>query len=315
MKESKQWRFPLEVIAARLGISVLPRLPRGTVLLLATSMGRLGFIASARDRRVAFANLSLAFPERSNTWRRRVARACFETFALTLLDMAWFSQRTKERLAKWVTIDSSATAEVILPQIIGLTCHYGNWELITRAMANQGVSLAAVAAPLANRTLDHLFLRLRTDDRVSIIWKQGAIRGILKAIREKKSVAFVMDQNVLPEEGGIFAPFFGLPALFSTAPAGLLAKTGLRAVNIFCRREKRGRYLITACPPFTVKPDEDRRSITNNIAKTFEHEIATHPEQWLWMYKRWKYLPAENKGHNFPFYAKPLPGSQFAAMA
>jgi lauroyl/myristoyl acyltransferase len=278
------------------------------ILLLARSMGRTGWAVSGRDRRVALANLALAFPGQPSGWRRHVAMRSFETFALTLLDVAWFSRGASERLDRWVALDSSVTPAALPAQVIGLTGHYGNWELISRAMVHHGMPLAAVAAPLANPAVDRIFHRVREEARVDIIWKKGALRGILKAVRQGRHVAFVMDQNVLPEDGGVFVPFFGFPALFSTAPAGLMAKTGLPAVTVFCTANDAGFYRIHASPPFHADPAADRVVLTRQITETFERQIAERPEPWLWMYKRWKYLPPGRDRDGFPFYAKALPG-------
>lgn len=304
MNAVKRWRIPLEVVAAKLGLGVLPRLPRGMIILLARSFGRAGWTLSGRDRSVAMANLSLAFPERPPQWLRHTAIRSFENFALTLLDIAWFSQRMQERLDQWIEIDPSASISTLPRQTIGLVCHYGNWELISRAMLRHGMPLAAVAAPLANPAVEQLFLRLRSDAKLDVIPKKGALRGILKAVRNGCSVAFVMDQNVLPADGGVFVPFFGLPALFSSAPAGIMLKTGIPAVTVFCNADRNGHYNIRASPPFRAQPDADRIALTQQIAGYFQQTISDHPEPWLWMYKRWKYIPDGYERAKFPFYAR-----------
>ena len=38
-----------------------------------------------------------------------------------------------------------------------------------------------------------------------------------------------------------------------------------------------------------------------------ESVVRERPEQWFWMYKRWRYIPRGRSGDGYPFYAETLP--------
>jgi len=119
-------------------------------------------------------------------------------------------------------------------------------------------------------------------------------------------VALLLDQNTKPEEGGLFVSFFGLSIPMSTAAAVLSERTGAPMIPIFCRVNANGTYTIYSLPPLKradmVQAGSNIiQTITQTIASLFEQEIRTYPEQWLWMYKRWKYIDPDWPVAAYPF--------------
>jgi len=321
MNPFKKARWVAEIILVRLGLVTVPFFPRNLVLLLARLAGAAGYVLARNSRKIALTNLDLAFKESlSATEKRRIARQAFGTMARTVLDMIWFCRDTDRRLARYLTLDPDFRNRIYTTPVIGLTAHFGNWELLGRGLVALGYPHAAVAAPLINPGVERLFHRSRMMSGMDIIPKEGALRGVLKALKRKKHVALVLDQNVRPEDGGIFVDFFGLPVPMSGAAAIFAVRTGTPIVLLFCLAQPNGTYQVYALPPlkpasFTgsdssrqsslAEPD-NTRTITQTVAGLFEQEIRKHPGQWLWMYKRWKHIPPGLSPAAYPFYAKPI---------
>ena len=226
-----------------------------------------------------------------------------------LLDIAWFARDSKARVARWVITGPEAAKHLPAPGVafFGVTAHFGNWELLSRAFRQAGYEHAAVAAILANPDVDQFFNTLRESSGVEIIPRRGAVRGILKALKAGKSVALLLDQNTKPEEGGLWIELFGAPATMSAAPAVLAGRTGVPVIALFCEALPDGRYRMYACPPLLSQgKDADPAELCQAIADCFEKEIRRRPEQWLWMYKRWKFIPKGMGRERFPYYAKPM---------
>ena len=71
-------RQALEAPAMRLGLALVPRLPRGAVLALARGLGTAAYLFSARTRRLGLANLDLAFgAAKAPAEKRRILRESF----------------------------------------------------------------------------------------------------------------------------------------------------------------------------------------------------------------------------------------------
>lgn len=307
----RKMRFRLEVLFVRLGMFVVPALPRAVVKMLAAVAGRLAYLFSSGLRRLALTNLELALGDDVTPARRRLlARRAFGNFALVFLDFFWFSKNTAVRLRKYVAVDPWLREGLRQFNTIGVTAHFGNWELLAQALAMDGVSVTAVAAPLANPAVDESFRQFRDNGGVRIISKAGAVRQLLRVLRSGGNIALLLDQNIKPEDGGVFVDFFGLPIPMSNAAAVLAERTGTAITVVFCQIEPDGSYRLHARPTWCVwrapgvEIEQVRLEITHRIAENFEAEIRRHPDQWLWMYKRWKHVAPGQPRSAYPYYAK-----------
>lgn len=296
----------------RLGLVILPALPRWVVLACARAAGAIVYWTAPKQRHVTLSNLDIAFGERlSARAKQRIAHGAFYTTALVMLDLFWFSRHTEQRVRRYVRIDPDLQTHVYTKPMIGVTAHFGNWELLSKALGLYGFAHVAVATPLANPAVDAIIGAGRSITGVEIVTRQGAIRGLLRALRQKKHVALVLDQNTKPEEGGLFVRFFGLSIPMSTAAAVLAERMNAPILPIFCRSEADGTYIIYSRPALKhadLAPVGENiiHTITQKIATLFEQEIGAHPKQWLWMYKRWKYIDPNWPAAAYPYYAKPL---------
>ena len=85
----------------RVGLVVLPRLPRGLVLALARMMGWAGYVCSQRSRRLGLENLDLAFgTTKSPAEKRRILRHSLQNFSLVMLDLLWFTRDSAARMER-----------------------------------------------------------------------------------------------------------------------------------------------------------------------------------------------------------------------
>lgn len=311
MNTLKKVRFTLESLLARFGLLVVPILPRGVIRVLASLAGHMAYTFSRKLRKITLANLDIAFGDTlTMVDKQRIGIQTFCTTALVILDLFWFARHTTGRMMKYITLDSSIREYLGPTPVIGVTAHFGNWELFSRAFAANGLGYVAVVAPLANLEVDRLFNKVRNMPGIEFVQKQGAIKALLKSLRHNKRVGLLLDQNTRPEEGGVFVDFFGLPAPLSNAAAVLSERTGAPVVTGFCLARRNGTYHLYALP--LLKPrkelstEKNVSEITQTIANSFESEIRKHPEQWLWMYKRWKYIAPGMNPEAYPFYSRPL---------
>jgi len=307
----KKARKKIEVYLAYLGLAVLPRLPRKIILALAGVAGQGAFLLARGQRQITMANLEVAFG-RSKTAaeKKQIAVRSFQIMALVLLDFFWFARHTRERVRKYVIMDESVPKYFPPPPAVVVTAHFGNWELMSRAFTAHGYLHVAIVAPLANPEVDILFNNFRAAGDAEVVPMHGAVRGALRAIQKKLLVAILLDQNTKPEDGGIFVDFFGLPCPMSTIAAVLAERKSVPIIPVFCRAQGDGYYMFYALEQFKNLPAAGSADFVNQatrqIAATFQREIEKHPEQWVWMYKRWKHVKHGWSAGAYPYYAKPL---------
>ena len=303
----------VEILLVFLGMAVIPPLPRKAVTALAHFLARMAFRFDRHLRMVGYANLQIAFGDSIPENRKKeILIESYNTFALVVLDMFWFSLKAAERISAYVSFDQGFDRLFQNKRQVCITGHFGNWEILGQAAALRGCRLVSVAAPLANPVVDILFNRLRTTTKQQMLPKYGAVRGLLKTLNPDGKIAILLDQNTRPDEGGVFVDFFELPVPVSSAGAALSLRTKAEIFFGFCLPQPDGSY--RAHSPGCLSPEaydslETRQAIdrlTREIARILENEIKANPGAWLWMYKRWKYIPSGRSPSEYPFYAKPI---------
>ncbi len=299
----RQLRMIPEVVLAWLAWCMIPLLPRGCILGLARCSGVLGWRFSRRERKVSDANLDLVYGDHlSEQEKNRIGCHSFQTFALTLLDLFWFSRFTRSRYARYVRVDEKMRAVMQQHPLVGVTGHFGNWEILSMMYGMEGNPMTAVAMPLKNPFVDRMLCRLRNRSGSISVAREGAVRSLLRALRAGGVVGLVLDQNTCPEEGGVFVPFFGLPVAVSNA-AGLLAcktKAPLAVAGVF--PDNKGVYHVSVRDVFYPQ-GKDAETITAEVTACLEELVRQHPEHWLWSYKRWRYYRAQDDASAYPYYA------------
>ena len=307
----------------RLGLAVVPRLPRRCVLWMAQVLGTVGYAASARLRRTGMANLDVAFGEtKTEAEKRRILKRSLQTIALTMLDLLWFVRDSAGRMERWFVAGRGLADDAVdgdRPRV-GVTGHFGNWELMGRYWAHRFGSMMSVAMPIKNECVDEIMQDARGVTGQQIVARDGALRKLIRHLRGGGTVGLLLDQNSSPSEGGIFVDFFGKPASVSPAAGILASRTGAEVIFAYALPQPDGTYVgevphrITAEEIAAMPREELAVELTRRITKFYEEAIRAHPECWLWSYKRWRYIPEGVAEEGFPYYshrftpAKP-PGS------
>jgi lauroyl/myristoyl acyltransferase len=306
MKRKKVFRHKIELLAFVCSKAVIRYLPRGAVLQLSRLIGFCVYLFSPLRRKFATANLNLAY---GNTLSAREKRAInirsFQSFAQVFIDMFWFDGCSEEKLERYLKYDDSFNSIFDDTPNIILTAHFGNWELVGMACGKKNYPLTSVALEGQNPVLEHVLNSLRTKSGSEIVPREGAIRKIIRAIRDGRSTAFLMDHNTLPEEGGVFVPFFDLAVPVTNAAPALWARTDAKLVVAWCQPNESGGYTVYANPPLDIDRSSPKEQVTARITSNLEQVIRAHPQYWLWCYRRWRFFREQDPADKYPFYAEP----------
>lgn len=311
---------PLKVVRRKIEFALtlaacwlIAPLPRRAVLALARALGALGYHFAGRLKAVGRANLDVVFGDTLSPKEKvRILKASCCTFALVTLDLAWFSRNTAARVNAYTAFERDPAEVIGGKPYICITGHFGNWEALGLAASLRGYPLSSVAMPLKNPVIDQLLRRQREATGQIILDREGAVRSMLRTLKEGGRVALLLDQNTQLIEGGIFVEFFGVPATVSAAAASLAYRTGTDIAFGFSIPDANGCYHIHV-PPVIVPPPYHRDSadqaileLTRRITRVYEDMIRAHPECWLWLYKRWKHVRPGDSRERYPFYSSEL---------
>jgi Kdo2-lipid IVA lauroyltransferase/acyltransferase len=295
----REW---LEYAGAWLGIKALGILPRRAARLVGVCFATVAFAVRTPLRRAAEFNLRLAFPDWSDAQRKQAIRGMIRQVGWMAGEFSQFPKYTRENIGQIVTVEGEENFECARARgkgVLFLTGHMSAWELAPFAHALYGHPLHFLVRRVANGRVDGLVNTYRCLSGNAPIEKNRAARAILKVLAEGGTVGILADHNTALEEGA-FVDFFGIPASTTSGLARIALRTGATVVPGFLRWDaKSGKYILGFAPPveLTRSGDEERDVIENTarFTKVIETFVRAHPDQWLWVHKRWKTRPPGEK--------------------
>lgn len=278
-----------EYAAAWIVVKSLQTLPLPLADALARAFARVLDRALPRLRRAALRNLAFALPGADG---RQITDGVFRSIARLLVSFARFPSIHRDNVHRWIRYEGFEHFESALRDgrgVLFVTAHLGNWELSAYAHALLAKPMNVVVRPLDNPLIDRLVESRRALSGNRPIFKKDYARAILKALAANEAVGILVDQNAAPETGA-FVDFFGVPACAGVGFAKLAARSGAAVIPGFALwSDKERKYVLRFYPRIPMTGDAARD--TQAIQSQLESVIREHPDQWLWIHRRWKTRP------------------------
>ena len=173
-------------------------------------------------------------------------------------------------------------------QVIFVSGHFANFELMSMELTKRNVKLATIYRPLNNIFLNPLmeYLRKKYICRNQV---QKGIKGLKETINYIKNgfnIALMIDQRL---SEGIKSKFFGKDALTTTLPAQLINRFNLEIVPIYICRLNNNNFEMEIMKPISFKESlNTKEQITDRLNVLMEVLILRDPSQWIWTHNRWK---------------------------
>jgi KDO2-lipid IV(A) lauroyltransferase len=288
-------------IVGRIAVVLMRLLRRAdrkrTANALAATMRRLGPLL--REHRIARANLTAAFPEKSpqeidtilsGSWDNlgRVTAEFLHLDRITILDMDKPGDVD-------VIYDPVAVERMRLIQAPGARLffgtHLGNWELPARFAHYYGVDTTVLFRPPNVRPIADAIVELRAGCMGTLVPSgfDAPIR-MARALERGGKVAMLVDQY---DTRGVDVTFFGRVCKASPLIAQLARHLdcpihGARVVRLADRNKFWGEITDPIEPVRDAEGKVDVVGTTQAIANVVESWVREHPDQWLWQHRRWR---------------------------
>lgn len=276
----------------RFVLATLAWLPRRAAFALGRFYAHLLDAAVTRLRGVARRNLELAFPEKDAAEREAIADGVFRSLGRSLVVFANLPSINEENVREWIDYDGFehfAEARRRGRGVLFATAHVGAWELSAYSHALMTEPMHVVVRPLDNPLVNALVERRRRGSGNSVIGKKELARSILRALAKNEAVGILIDQNSSAAEG-VFVDFFGVKACAHSGFAKLAARSGAAVIPGFAVwDEALGRFVLKFLP--IVPVTGDTTADTQRLHHVLESFVREHPDQWLWIHRRWKTRP------------------------
>lgn len=269
----------------------LAKLPLPWVRGLGWTLGQLLHLLAGKRRRIALTNWALCFPEQTEVERRQAVRKHFVAFAQSWLDRGWIWGADEDRVRSRIKLKGDLEAlsgdgavAIFAPHFVGLDA---GGAALSLAFSRSFISLYARQRNVA---IDQWVRAGRLKyGKVRLVEKHESLRSLVQALRSGEALYLLPDMDLGPNDS-VFVPFFGVPA--ATVPTlSRLAQLGRARVVPVISRITRDGYEVTVLPAWTDYPTGDPVADTAYMNQRLEEMIATMPEQYYWVHKRFKTRP------------------------
>ncbi len=287
-KRLKRW---VRYVAIRMAAWWLAWLPVRLAARIGDAFGALTYVLARGERRKALASLATAFPQKTDAERLALARASFRHLGRCVFELACVHQidRRVDDFIDWPASERAALDAALARKkgVLFISGHVGNWELLARRVALAGYPCQTIAKETSDPRLTAWVDAFRGSAKLKAIWRgrDGAVKDMLRAIKQGEILGLLIDQDTSVQS--VWVPFFGQLAKTPRAAADLALRTGAAVMLGFCQRDERGVYQLRM-HEIDVLADDTPESLTARLTLFIEAAIRRHPEQWVWMHRRWR---------------------------
>jgi Kdo2-lipid IVA lauroyltransferase/acyltransferase len=241
-------------------------------------------------------NIAIAFPDSGSEHRRaRVFRAAYSHLghlSLEILMLFGPMRRYVRRYGEIRGVEHWLEAKKQGKGVILLSSHVGNWEIMSAVgVIHGGMDLMLVTKRLKPGWLHAAIESGRTRCGVAATYEPRTLKDVLVQLKKNGTVGFVLDQYAGPPVG-VRVPVFGVPVGTTTAVATIAKRTGAVVLPVVNYRVPGGKLVVEVRKPIGWEASLDSTyelaENTAHYASMVERDILLHPEQWLWIHRRFK---------------------------
>lgn len=259
------------------------------------ALAYLAYKIDSRHKKIAKVNLDLAYANNmSNEEKKQIIKKCYKNLLYNMRDFVKNQDVTKKELLSKIRIHNEHFYKDIKEEgkgIIFLTAHYGNWERLPLCIGAKYGKLWGVGRNLDSKKMNEVLQKSRNQFNVHMLEKSGALKGLLKALKNGENVGLLVDQNTSDKEG-ILINFFDKLARHTPAAALIARKTGAPIIPAFITTDDYKTYDITLYKPIftdkTANSEEDIKKSVQAQANITQKIIEKKPDEWFWLHRRWK---------------------------
>jgi Kdo2-lipid IVA lauroyltransferase/acyltransferase len=250
-------------------------------------------------KKVVLNNLAIAFPEKTDNEREKIAKQFYRNFLDTLVETVKMISASDTQLEKRF-LPNEEMLELIWKhtrrgenvQIHAM--HNFNWEVVNLGVSKVlGIPFVAPYMPISNKHLEKIFHKMRCRYGTIMVpateFKKNFVKFEKEHIKGNYALALVADQSPGSPQHAWWLNFFNKPTAFVTGPekAARLRSMPVLFGNFY--KIRRGLYtfelkLYTENAALTKEGE-----ITLAYVKYVEDCIRQRPDNYLWSHRRWKH--------------------------
>ena len=223
-----------------------------------------------------------------------VSRYAYKNLALNVLFTIERRYISLEAFREKITFENLEYVRKILADgrpVIFTASHFGEWEVGGSAVSAFVEPVSVIYKKMNNPYFEKYLLASRARFRITNVMHHGALKPLIKALRQKRSIALLADTNVRARDG-IVVDFLGKPTTQVATPAFLARKFDAAIIPVSVYTEDSETYTVKFFEEIKVdKTDDENADIhdaTQRLADWLSQVIRDDPKYWFWIHRRWK---------------------------
>ncbi|WP_435642055.1 lysophospholipid acyltransferase family protein [Micavibrio aeruginosavorus] len=284
----KHLRYLIQFIAILPIMGFFAILPAATASRIGGWLGRKAGPHLGASKK-AMRHIRMALPGRTDDEYDRIITGMWDNLGRTFAEYTHI--KTLARQCAVVDAGKVLNMEGESNTAVMFSGHLGNWELQPPTMLTQfGYRADTIVRAPNNPYVGWFLKRLREmNGRIQTLpkSKQGT-RQLVQTLKDGRVVGILIDQKY---NEGIAMPFFGHPAMTSTAFVQLAQKFKCPLIPTRLERINETQCRLTIYDPLPVFDEAGNpRKVEDVIMDAhamLERWITERPDQWIWLHRRW----------------------------
>jgi Kdo2-lipid IVA lauroyltransferase/acyltransferase len=241
---------------------------------------------------IVLSNLKIAFPEKTDAERIKIAKKFYQYFTDAMIESLKFISISKKQLLKRSTGSFDVINELIDKgyNINLMAGHQFNWEFANLLYAiNLRIPFVGVYAPISNKAIEKIFLGVRKRYGTILIDAHFFKNKMHDVFKKQYMLALAADQNPMNTTGVYWLNYFGRRTPFVSGPEKGARKNNAAVVYVGFKKVKRGHYAFET----TLLCEEGAKTKEGELTLLYrdilEKTIRQDAANYLWSHRRFKF--------------------------
>lgn len=244
-------------------------------------------------RKVVLDNLRLAFPEKTERERVRLGRASLRGLGLNFIEYSFLPWLSPDNYENYFRFENPELVDEALARgkgVLMLTLHLGHGDLACAAMSLRGWPIVMVSKFFKLRWLNDMWFGMRQRLGTRFIAPRDSSYALLRSLKSGAAVVIPLDQFTGPPIG-VRTTFFGHETGTAAGLAVMAERSGAPVLAVYTYRDRDGKHVLRFEKEMTIPKTRDPANaakVTQEFNDELERYVRLHPEQWMWIHRRWK---------------------------
>jgi KDO2-lipid IV(A) lauroyltransferase len=245
-------------------------------------------------RQIVKENILRAFPQKSGAEAIRLGRKSLCHLGQNFVEYSFLPFMNKKNVHALVHVEGEENLRQALAAekgVLLMTLHLGHGDLAVGSLSLLGFPMVLVSKFFKLKWLNDLWFGMREKLGTEFIPPRDSSFKLLKKLKAGKVVVIPLDQFTGPPIG-VKTTFFGVETGTAMGWALMAFRSGARVVPAYTFRDAGGIHQIHLLPEVDMEPfrtgSDPGYEATQHLNHILEDIVRKHPEQWMWIHRRWK---------------------------